>query len=59
MTKTIFQLKDVVKTVNEDTPEELNILDHVDLDIHEGDFITILGSNGAGKSTLFNTIGGN
>lgn len=59
MTKTIFQLKDVVKTVNEDTPEELNILNHVDLDIHEGDFITILGSNGAGKSTLFNTIGGN
>ena len=59
MTKTIFQLKDVVKTVNEDTPEELNILDHVDLNIHEGDFITILGSNGAGKSTLFNTIGGN
>lgn len=59
MTKTIFQLKDVVKTVNPDTPEELNILDHVNLDIHEGDFITILGSNGAGKSTLFNTIGGN
>lgn len=59
MTKPIFQLKDVVKTVNQDTPEELNILDHVNLDINEGDFITILGSNGAGKSTLFNTIGGN
>lgn len=59
MTKPIFQLQDVVKTVNEDTTEELNILNHINLDIYSGDFITILGSNGAGKSTLFNTIGGN
>lgn len=59
MTKPIFQLKNIVKTVNEGTPEQLNILDNVNLDIYPGDFITILGSNGAGKSTLFNTIGGN
>ncbi|UQS84404.1 ATP-binding cassette domain-containing protein [Apilactobacillus apisilvae] len=59
MTKPIFQLKNIVKTVNEGSAEELNILDHINLDIYPGDFITILGSNGAGKSTLFNTIGGN
>lgn len=59
MTKPIFQLKNIVKTVNEGTPEQLNILDNINLDIYPGDFITILGSNGAGKSTLFNTIGGN
>ncbi|WP_105956438.1 ABC transporter ATP-binding protein [Apilactobacillus quenuiae] len=59
MTKPIFQLKNIVKTVNEGTPEQLNILDNINLDIYSGDFITILGSNGAGKSTLFNTIGGN
>ncbi|KRM97242.1 abc superfamily atp binding cassette transporter, abc protein [Liquorilactobacillus aquaticus DSM 21051] len=34
------------------------ILKHLNLDVFDGDFITILGSNGAGKSTLFNTIAG-
>ncbi|UQS86293.1 ATP-binding cassette domain-containing protein [Nicoliella spurrieriana] len=59
MNKPLFQLKDVVKTVHPNGGQPLNILDHVNLDIHSGDFITILGSNGAGKSTLFNAIGGN
>ena len=27
-------------------------LDHVDLDVKQGDFIAILGHNGSGKSTL-------
>ncbi|WP_155286468.1 ABC transporter ATP-binding protein [Lacticaseibacillus zhaodongensis] len=34
------------------------LLSEVNLDIHEGDFATIIGTNGAGKSTLFNAIGG-
>ena len=33
-------------------------LDHVDLDVKQGDFIAILGHNGSGKSTLLNIIGG-
>ena len=37
---------------------EKTILNHVNLTIREGDFITILGGNGAGKSTLFNVIAG-
>lgn len=33
--------------------ESVNVaLDHVDLDVSEGDFIAILGHNGSGKSTL-------
>ena len=32
------------------------ILDHVNLAIYPGDFITVLGGNGAGKSTLFNSL---
>ncbi|GMQ63156.1 energy-coupling factor transporter ATPase [Vallitalea maricola] len=33
--------------------EELNrALDHVDIDIHKGEFIAILGHNGSGKSTI-------
>ncbi len=58
MTEPLFELKDVVVTVNQGTPEEINIMDHVNLAIFPGDFITILGSNGAGKSTLFNIIAG-
>lgn len=38
------------------TPNEKVALDHVSLEVNQGDFITILGSNGAGKSTLFNAI---
>lgn len=59
MTEPIFELNDIVVTVNHGTPEQINIMDHINLSIYPGDFITILGSNGAGKSTLFNVIGGN
>ncbi len=31
----------------------------VDLDVHEGEIVTLIGSNGAGKSTLMMTIFGN
>lgn len=58
MTKPLLELKDVVLKVNRHTPEEIKILDHLNLTINPGDFITVLGSNGAGKSTLFNAIGG-
>ncbi|ETY73634.1 ABC transporter ATP-binding protein [Lactiplantibacillus fabifermentans] len=54
----LLSLKDIVTKVNTGTPNEVMILQHLNLDIYDGDFITVLGSNGAGKSTLFNTIGG-
>ena len=31
----------------------------VDLDVHEGEIVTLIGANGAGKSTLMMTIFGN
>jgi putative tryptophan/tyrosine transport system ATP-binding protein len=34
------------------------ILSHVNLAVHPGEFVTVLGGNGAGKSTLFNLIAG-
>ncbi|PIE69557.1 MAG: ABC transporter ATP-binding protein [Deltaproteobacteria bacterium] len=37
---------------------EVIALNRIDLDIPEGDFITVIGSNGAGKSTLLNCIAG-
>jgi putative ABC transport system ATP-binding protein len=33
------------------------VLRHIDLEIHEGEFITIMGPSGAGKSTLLYIIG--
>src|SRR5574344_1688971 len=33
-------------------------LNHVDLEIKDGEFVTVIGSNGSGKSTLLNTIAG-
>ena len=34
------------------------VLKSINLTIHDGDFITVIGSNGSGKSTLLNTISG-
>ncbi|TDM11922.1 ABC transporter ATP-binding protein [Macrococcus lamae] len=34
------------------------VLQKVNLEVCEGDFVTIIGSSGSGKSTLFNIIGG-
>ncbi|MGR8823672.1 ABC transporter ATP-binding protein [Leuconostoc citreum] len=55
MTKPVFSLQNITVTVG----DNVRILDNLNFDIFEGDFITVLGTNGAGKSTLFNTIAGN
>ncbi|MFD1671853.1 ABC transporter ATP-binding protein [Agrilactobacillus yilanensis] len=53
----MLQLNDLTVTVN-NGGRDINILNHINLTINQGDFITILGTNGAGKSTLFNVISG-
>lgn len=37
--------------------QEVRALDGVDLDIHAGDFVAIMGPSGSGKSSLMNLIG--
>ncbi|HEX6228435.1 MAG TPA: ABC transporter ATP-binding protein [Solirubrobacterales bacterium] len=37
---------------------EVDILNGVSLDVHEGEIVTVIGPNGAGKSTLIKTIFG-
>lgn len=54
----MLTLKTVSKTFYPGTVNEKKALDHVSLELADGDFATIVGSNGAGKSTLFNAITG-
>lgn len=51
--KTIVQLTDLVKHY-----EEVGAVDHIDLTIYEGEFITFLGPSGCGKTTTLRMIAG-
>ena len=52
-----LEAKDVVKTVHT-SKGNLNIVNHINLDIQPGEFIAIIGGSGAGKSSLLNCISG-
>ena len=54
----MLQLIDISKTFNPGTVNEKKALSHLNLELQDGDFATIIGSNGAGKSTMFNAICG-
>ena len=38
--------------------KEIPVLENIDLDVREGEFVCILGPSGCGKSTLLNIVGG-
>jgi putative ABC transport system ATP-binding protein len=54
----MLHLNQIHKIFNEGTADEKIAIDHVNLTLKQGDFVTIIGSNGAGKSTLMNIISG-
>ena len=54
----MLNLTGASKTFSRGTLDEVTALDNVDLDVHTGDFITVIGSNGAGKTTLLNIVAG-
>lgn len=53
----LLEVKNLVKNYH-DGPNSRNILDHLDLVVQEGDFLTILGPSGCGKTTLIRCIAG-
>lgn len=50
-------MKDIVKKYYIGQENELEILHGIDLDVEEGEFVSIVGASGSGKSTLMNIIG--
>lgn len=56
----MIELRNVCKTFNPtgNEADKRVALDHVNLKINDGEFVTIIGSNGSGKSTTLNIITG-
>ncbi len=53
----MIELENVTKTVRSGT-EDLTILDHVSIEIPDGEFVAVTGASGSGKSTLLGLIAG-
>ena len=51
-------ISNVEKTFNKGTINEKKALNGVNLELKDGDFVTVIGGNGAGKSTMLNMIAG-
>ena len=56
----MLELRNVTKTFNlTGNKEDLRVaLDHINLQIEGGEFVTIIGGNGSGKSTTINIVSG-
>ncbi|MBQ9814696.1 MAG: ABC transporter ATP-binding protein [Lachnospiraceae bacterium] len=54
----MLKLVNVCKTFNTGTINERKALIDINLELNEGDFITVIGGNGAGKSTVLNAVAG-
>ena len=56
----MLELRNVTKTFNlTGNKEDLRVaLDHINLQIESGEFVTIIGGNGSGKSTTINVVSG-
>ena len=54
----MLKLANVSKTFNPGTINEKVALNHMNLELEENDFVTVIGGNGAGKSTMLNAVAG-
>ncbi len=54
----MIKVNQLAVTFNHGTPMETPAMRGIDLNVPEGDFITVIGSNGAGKSTFLNALAG-
>ena len=54
----MIKIENLYKTFFSELGTEKEVFKNLNLEINDGDFITIIGSNGAGKSTLLNVLNG-
>lgn len=57
MSDNIIEMSNIIKSFYIGTPNQLNILKGIDINVKKGEFISIVGASGSGKSTLMNIIG--
>lgn len=56
MKNTLLSLNEASRTVNSGS-NKVTLLDNINLNVNEGEFISLMGPSGSGKSTLLNCIG--
>lgn len=54
----MVRIDGLVVVFNQGEPTQNTALQGINLSIHQGEFVTVIGTNGAGKSTLLNAIAG-
>lgn len=54
--ETLIRIEDMTKVYNPGE-NEVRALDHISLEVQEGEFVAIIGQSGSGKSTLMNMLG--
>jgi len=53
----LIEIRDVSK-IYERGRQKVEVLQHIDLDVAQGEFLALMGPSGSGKTTLLNLIGG-
>ncbi len=54
----MIEIRNLLKTFDNGSDSKTIAINHLNLTLQEGDFVTVIGGNGAGKSTLINIIAG-
>ena len=54
----MIEIRNLLKTFDNGSDSKTIAINHLNLTLQEGDFVTVIGGNGAGKSTLINIITG-
>ena len=57
MSSPVIKMNNIIKRYYIGKPNELQILNGINLEVNKGEFVSIVGESGSGKSTLMNIIG--